>query len=49
VSRYRKLDPRFWEDEKVQALDPLDKLLATYIFTSSQSNRIGLFQQEVAR
>ncbi len=29
--RYRKLYPLFWEDEKVQALGPLDKLLAIYI------------------
>lgn len=41
--RYRKLYPLFWEDEKIQALDPLDKLLAIYIFAGQQSNRIGLY------
>jgi hypothetical protein len=43
VIRYRKLYPLFWEDEKVQALDAFDKLLAVYIFAGPQSNRIGLY------
>ena len=43
MSRYRKVDPRFWKDEKVCALNRDEKLIALYLFTSAQSNRIGLF------
>jgi hypothetical protein len=42
MSRYRKLDPRFWKDEKIIDLPPLEKLIVLYMFTG-QSNRIGLF------
>jgi hypothetical protein len=42
MARYRKLDPRFWKDEKIRALAPADKLIAVYVF-SGQSNRIGCF------
>ena len=42
MSRYRKIDPRFWKDEKVMTLTPHEKLIALYLFTG-QSNRIGLF------
>ncbi len=42
MARYRKLDPRFWRDEKIRTLDPVDKLIAVYAF-SGQSNRIGCF------
>ena len=42
MSRYRKIDPRFWKDEKVMSLTPEGKLIALYLFTG-QSNRIGLF------
>lgn len=40
--RYRKLDPRFWKDERIRTLDPPDKLISIYAF-SAQSNRIGCF------
>lgn len=42
MSRYRKIDPRFWKDEKVMSLAPEEKLIALYLFTG-QSNRIGIF------
>jgi hypothetical protein len=42
MSRYRKIDPRFWKDEKIMDLPPTEKLIALYSFTG-QSNRIGLF------
>jgi len=42
MSRYRKLDPRFWKDEKVRELALSEKIIALYSFTG-QSNRIGLF------
>jgi uncharacterized phage protein (TIGR02220 family) len=42
MGRYRKIDPRFWKDEKIVQLSPEEKLVALYIFTG-QSNRIGLF------
>jgi len=40
--RYRKIDPRFWKDEKITQFDPQDKLITLYLFTG-QSNRIGIF------
>jgi len=42
MSRYRKLDPRFWKDEKIRHLSQIEKLISLYAFTG-QSNRIGLF------
>jgi hypothetical protein len=42
MNRYRKIDPRFWKDEKIVAFVPEEKLVALYLFTG-QSNRIGLF------
>lgn len=43
MSRYRKINPRFWKDEKISTLNRDEKLIALYLFTSTQSNRIGLF------
>jgi uncharacterized phage protein (TIGR02220 family) len=43
MARYRKIDPRFWKDEKIVTLKPFEKLIALYLFTSGQSNRIGIF------
>jgi hypothetical protein len=40
--RFRKIDPRFWKDEKIRAMPLSHKGLALYLFTG-QSNRIGLF------
>jgi len=42
MSRFRKVDPRFWKDEKIIPFPPMEKLIALYLFTG-QSNRIGLF------
>jgi len=42
MSRFRKVDPRFWKDEKIISFLPAEKLIALYLFTG-QSNRIGLF------
>ena len=42
MSRFRKVDPRFWKDEKIIPLPPVEKLIVLYLFTG-QSNRIGLF------
>ena len=42
MSRYRKVDPRFWKDEKISGFTPDEKLVALYLFTA-QSNRIGIF------
>ena len=42
MSRYRKVDPRFWKDEKIINLPSQEKLIALYLFTG-QSNRIGIF------
>jgi len=42
MSRYRKVDPRFWKDEKIRRFSETEKLISLYLFTG-QSNRIGLF------
>ena len=40
--RYRKVDPRFWTDERIAPLAADEKLIALYCFTG-QANRIGLY------
>ena len=40
--KYRKVDPRFWRDERVRPLSAHDKLVALYLFTA-QCNRIGCY------
>jgi len=42
VAKYRKIDPRFWKDEKVTTLSTEDKTVALYLLTG-QTNRIGCF------
>ena len=42
AERYRKIDPRFWTDERVILLAAEEKLVALYCFTG-QANRIGLY------
>jgi len=41
--RYRKIDPRIWKDEKFIAQGVFIKLTILYCLTSSQTNRIGIF------
>lgn len=43
AAKFRKVDPRFWHDEKVKLLGMDDKLLALYMLTAPQVNRIGIF------
>lgn len=47
MAKFRKVDPRIWNDEGVQALPPLDKLVAIYCLTG-QCNRIGIFKFSIA-
>jgi hypothetical protein len=42
AAKYKKIDPRMWDDEKFRSLTNEEKLIAIYIITA-QSNRIGLF------
>lgn len=42
ASRYRKIDPRIWIDEKFRQLTAEEQRICLYILTA-QSNRIGLF------
>jgi hypothetical protein len=42
ASRYRKIDPRIWTDERFRRLTAQEQRIALYILTA-QSNRIGLF------
>ncbi len=48
AARFRKVDPRTWDDEGFFSLPPPAKLLAIYIITA-QSNRCGLFVYSHAR
>lgn len=41
---YRKLYPAFWRDEKVNQLNAFEKLMAAYLLTGPQTNRIGLYR-----
>lgn len=43
MSRFRKIDPRIWADEKFRRLSQSDKLIALHCLTSAQTNRIGIF------
>ena len=42
--RYRRVSPRVWGDEKFTSLAEGEKLLALYILTSDQANRVGCFR-----
>lgn len=42
VQKFRRVDPRFWTDEKVQGLDSDGKLLALWLLTCSRVNRCGI-------
>jgi hypothetical protein len=48
AAKYRRIDPRFWRDEKVQKLRPLEKLIAMYCFTGPETNRVGIYPLSVA-
>lgn len=43
AAKYRKVDPRIWNDEKFRKLDGDEQRIALYCLTSDQTNRIGLF------
>lgn len=47
MARYRKIEPRFWDDLKVRKLDVTGKAIALYLITAS--NRIGLFVLSTAK
>src|SRR5690348_8887564 len=42
AAKYRKIDPRMWDDEKFRLLSAGEKLIAIYAITA-QSNRCGIF------
>ena len=48
ASKYRKIDPRIWYDEKFSQLNPTAKLVAVHLITSPEGNRIGLFPMSTA-
>lgn len=48
MSRFRKIEPRFWDDPAVRKLPAEEKALALYLITA-QSNRVGLFVFSEAR
>ena len=48
MSKYRKLFPRMWTDERFRHLDIPGKLTAIYCIGSEQCNRVGLYRFSVA-
>src|SRR5437867_6908891 len=42
--RYRKLYPRIWSNPAFRQLSEGERLVALYVLTGLQSNRIGLFR-----
>jgi len=48
AARFRKVYPLIWHDERFQELAAEEKLVALYVLTCPQSNRIGLFRFSVA-
>lgn len=43
AAKFKKIDPRVWDDESFAELNPGQKLVALYVVTA-QSNRCGLFR-----
>ena len=43
AAKYRKIDPRIWNDEVFIGLDPLGKLIALHVLSTQQANRCGIF------
>lgn len=43
AAKYRKVDPRIWNDEKFQRLTITEKAVAFYALTNQHVNRIGIF------
>lgn len=48
AQKFRKVDPRFWDDEKVTAMSNVEQLITLYLITSPQSNRIGFHKFSIA-
>lgn len=49
AQRFRKIDPRIWDDEKFKTLGPEAQLVAFYLVTNPQSNRIGFYKMSRAQ
>lgn len=47
MDRFRKVSPRFWDDESVLQFQEGEKLLVLYLITSRQTNRIGTYKLSV--
>jgi hypothetical protein len=43
AAKYRKIDPRIWNDEGFRELSAEEQRIALYCLTSQQCNRVGLF------
>ena len=48
ASKYRKINPRIWYDETMSQLSTNAKLVAVYLLTSPEGNRIGCFPMSKA-
>lgn len=47
AAKYRRIDPRIWNDEKFRKLTFEGRAVALYCLTTDQSNRIGIFNFNV--
>lgn len=48
AAKYRKIDPRIWNDEGFRSLSTLEKLAAMHCLTCDQANRVGIFVYSLA-
>lgn len=46
--KFRKIDPRFWWDEKIVRLSTAEKCIALYVLTAPASNRIGMYRLSIS-
>ncbi len=44
MSKYRMLDTRFWNDNFISELDPIEKLLFCYFLTNEHTNISGVYE-----
>jgi len=48
ISRYRKIYTRLWSNPEMRKLDLVDKLIAIYLLTTPQANRLGFYRFSLA-
>lgn len=49
MSKKRYVDTRFWDDEYIIRLDPMEKLLFLYFLTNTLANLCGIYEISIGR